>query len=1116
MCDPVTTTCWKNGTLRDSGAGDKDAPAQSDTYASPSDVEPFSTEGGAESAESVDTSPRFDSSDSPLDSTRDQAIADRPDAGPECADGGCSTCVEGVACDRRLACKLGQTSCATGVSTCVESGNADDGTPCGSGQVCSVGQCVPCSAGAGCVPTNACHQGTLSCTGGVPVCTDLGTPLDEGAKCGTDKVCHQGTCLTCKAGATCDVTGAPCRVGQTSCNTGQAVCIESGNAANGKACGTGMVCNSGECKACNSGSPCVPTNPCHVGTLDCSAGTATCTDTSASVQDGTGCGTNLVCLSGACVACTGSQDCTPVGTTCKVGKTSCASGTSVCVQNGNAADGSGCGSKQVCSKGACVSCAGGSPCAPTTAPCHTGSLDCSAGTPVCTDLGVNLGNGTSCGTDRVCSGGSCVACKTGDVCTPSNPCQTGTTDCSTGTSVCTPTGSVKDGTANCGTGQVCRGGACVACTEGTSCTPTTAICHKGTQSCATGAPVCTDTGTNATNGTNCGTNLGCANGTCSCTQGTVCTPPGQPCKVGTTDCSTGSSVCNVTGSVPNQPAVDCDAGKICVDGTCVVRPGCGSTPALGCPCSSPGTLACNGAHQALRLKCTAGVWVDNTTCLTAQNCDQSDGLCHAIIANCQTSTTYCSDGNTQQTCNADLTATTPTACVGVCSSNTCQTARCGDTKVESSIGEECDDGNTVASDGCEPDCKLSKVVAVAAGAFHSCVLLSSGSARCWGDNQYSQLGLGDTAFHGTTQPSQLGPITFGERATAIASGLYHVCVVLASGGVRCWGRNEMGQLGQGDNTTTRTTPAPAITFNSPVRSIAAGGETTCVILQNGDVHCWGANGSGMLGLGTITEPSQGTAATALGAIAIGGAATAISVGTDAVCASRSSGVICWGYNGSGQLGRGDTVDVGGTGTPAAATPPAIPVLASGRTATALASGAGHTCALQDNNQLECWGSNAAGQLGLGLPASGTSLYIGDNEAPATSGVLQLTGVTSIYAANSSTCAGLQTGGLRCWGLNTKGELGYADISNKGNDDLTKPLNLSNVAFGTGVTATSVAIGNAHTCALLSNGQVRCWGRDNLGQLGNGTVLSTAPDYVGGNSLHTPDLLPPVQVFPPSP
>jgi alpha-tubulin suppressor-like RCC1 family protein len=191
-------------------------------------------------------------------------------------------------------------------------------------------------------------------------------------------------------------------------------------------------------------------------------------------------------------------------------------------------------------------------------------------------------------------------------------------------------------------------------------------------------------------------------------------------------------------------------------------------------------------------------------------------------------------------------------------------------------------------------------------------------------------------------------------------------------------------------------------------------------------------------------------------------------------------------------------------------------LPNGRIATALASGAGHTCALQDNNQLECWGSNAAGQLGLGLPASGTSLCIGDNEAPATSGVLQLTGVTSIYAANSSTCAGLQTGGMHCWGLNTKGELGYDDINNKGNDDLTKPLNLSNVAFGTGVTATSVAIGNAHTCALLSNGQVRCWGRDNLGQLGNGTVLSTAPDYVGGNLLHTPDLLPPVQVFPPSP
>jgi hypothetical protein len=169
----------------------------------------------------------------------------------------------------------------------------------------------------------------------------------------------------------------------------------------------------------------------------------------------------------------------------------------------------------------------------------------------------------------------------------------------------------------------------------------------------------------------------------------------------------------------------------------------------------------------------------------------------------------------------------------------------------------------------------------------------------------------------------------------------------------------------------------------------------------------------------------------------------------------------------------------------------------------------------DNGYLECWGPNSAGQLGLGLAASGTYVYIGDDEAPATNGGLQLNGVIAVYARNTSTCARLLSGGTRCWGLNSKAQLGYPDTTNKGDTNLDKPSVLNDITFGTGVNATSIAMGSTHVCALLNNGQVKCWGRNNAGQLGNGQILSGTPDFVGGSGF-TPDTLPAVQIIPTQP
>jgi alpha-tubulin suppressor-like RCC1 family protein len=170
----------------------------------------------------------------------------------------------------------------------------------------------------------------------------------------------------------------------------------------------------------------------------------------------------------------------------------------------------------------------------------------------------------------------------------------------------------------------------------------------------------------------------------------------------------------------------------------------------------------------------------------------------------------------------------------------------------------------------------------------------------------------------------------------------------------------------------------------------------------------------------------------------------------------------------------------------------------------------------DNGYLECWGGNSAGQLGLGLPASDPSRNIGDDEAPAKNGGLQLENVIAVYAKNTSTCARLLTGGTRCWGLNSKGQLGYPDITNKGDTNLDKPSVLNDISFGAGVSATSIAMGSTHVCALLNSGQVKCWGRNNAGQLGNGQILTGSTDFIGGSSTSTPDLLPAVQILPPQP
>jgi hypothetical protein len=412
-----------------------------------------------------------------------------------------------------------------------DSAEATDSTPPLDGPIQEGGPDSPmttdsgttCMGGSACVPA-ACEYGVTACDAGALACMTVGF-LPPGATCADGGgVCDDaGSCSACAAGQDCSVAGT-CAKKTISCTSGAAVCTPAGNEADGTPCGTNQYCHSGACTACVPNEPCTtPGNACGLGALNCT--TDTCNPTGPQ-PPGTSCAANMVCNSaGVCVGCAAGTTCTPANP-CDQGQTSCNTGVSVCSDMGpsSAANGMACSSvaNGVCNNGTCSSCAAGTTCM-LTAPanvCDKGQVTCGTGVAVCTDTfqANPAANGASCASG-VCDNGSCVACTTGMPCTspPANICDTGTIACGTGSPVCTDTGTASasaNGT-SCAAGKVCDNGACASCATGQLCTPTNP-CHTGTISCTTGSPVCMDTTNSVPDGTSCGAPLACYHGVCEC------------------------------------------------------------------------------------------------------------------------------------------------------------------------------------------------------------------------------------------------------------------------------------------------------------------------------------------------------------------------------------------------------------------------------------------------------------------------------------------------------------------------------------------------------------------------------------------------------------------------
>jgi alpha-tubulin suppressor-like RCC1 family protein len=179
-------------------------------------------------------------------------------------------------------------------------------------------------------------------------------------------------------------------------------------------------------------------------------------------------------------------------------------------------------------------------------------------------------------------------------------------------------------------------------------------------------------------------------------------------------------------------------------------------------------------------------------------------------------------------------------------------------------------------------------------------LSTAGAVKCWGLRTNGRLGNGSTATTAVSTPVSVTGLTSGVKQ--IAAGTDFTCAITSASGVKCWGNNANGQIGNG-NTTQAPAPTDVIGLTSNVKEIAAGSNHACALTNAGAVKCWGNNGSGKLGNGTVLQSS-----TAVDVVGLDSGVTSITVGTNHTCALISTGDYkCWGSNGSGQLGDGTLV-----------------------------------------------------------------------------------------------------------------------------------------------------------------------------------------------------------------
>ncbi|TPV92843.1 MAG: RCC1 repeat-containing protein [Myxococcales bacterium FL481] len=346
-------------------------------------------------------------------------------------------------------------------------------------------------------------------------------------------------------------------------------------------------------------------------------------------------------------------------------------------------------------------------------------------------------------------------------------------------------------------------------------------------------------------------------------------------------------------------------------------------------------------------------------------------------------------------------------------------------------------------------------------------------------------------------PDAVGPETGQDHAVVmLTAGQSHVCALRRAGGVWCWGSNESGQRGDGRREAALS--ATRVIGIGDAVEIAAGDRHTCARRRGGSVMCWGDGARGQLGGPVSPSPSRPRLVSGVSA------ATGLVVGGDQSCAWQSGRLMCWGSDLAGQLGG-----------PASGTVSAPRPLSAVRAGEQLAFGRAHACVLRGDGSLLCWGDNRAGQLGDGTQrsrarparvraltgasvvaafadrscaAAGSTVYCWGRSAQ--TGDAQLTPkrvdlpgrVRELELGQRHTCAGLEDGAVVCWGSNERGQLATGDLVGKGGV----------VRIGGVQGARDLAVVTDASCVLTGASDVRCWGSDAHGALGNGAPAGAAP------------------------
>ena len=381
-----------------------------------------------------------------------------------------------------------------------------------------------------------------------------------------------------------------------------------------------------------------------------------------------------------------------------------------------------------------------------------------------------------------------------------------------------------------------------------------------------------------------------------------------------------------------------------------------------------------------------------------------------------------------------------------------------------------------------PDLDL---VTPAGGNGFTCGRRRDGTGVCWGANFMGALGDGSLVDHYEPRP-----IVGLERITDFVGGLNHECAIVEGGSLFCWGEGASGQTGD-PLALSSTQPAPVRGLDETT-SLAVGFGFVCGLNRDGAVACAGTNDEGQLGDGTRFESRT--------AQHVDGVehAMQISAGVAHACAvldDRTHSATCWGRAESGQLG----VD-GHIGSRPFALGVAIDQLVE------IAAGGRHTCALRTDGSVWCWGANDRFQLGATAGAAGLTecprygidgLPTSDAFACAVAPrrVEGLANARHIAAGGLHTCAWLADDTVRCWGANTFGQLGDGTTA-----DSAAPVSPAGITGVVAMTASRRvacradlpyaidcdASGEDHTCVVLADHTMRCWGRNDRGQLGEGT------------------------------